>query len=58
MKRFMSPRELVEYIGISLSPQAKWRMDGKLPYIKIGRIVLYDRLEIEKWLENHKLGLR
>ena len=53
----MSPRDLVEFIGISLSTQAKWRMEGKLLYIKIGRIVLYDRLEIEKWLENHKMGL-
>ncbi len=57
MKRYMTPRELFQYIGISLSTQAKWRMENKLPYIKIGRFVRYDRLEIEKWLENHKMGI-
>jgi hypothetical protein len=48
---FLTPQDLFEEFGIPLQTQAKWRMkrgDGiKLPYIKLGRRVLYLRKSIE-----------
>lgn len=54
-KRWLSPQELAEEIGISTSTQAKLRMDRKIPFSKIGQFIKYDRLEINKWLENNKV---
>jgi|GEM_PF-1378787 hypothetical protein len=48
---FLTPQDLFEEFGIPLQTQAKWRMKRgdsiKLPYIKLGRRVLYLRKSIE-----------
>jgi len=57
-KRWLSPSELAEEFGISKSTQSKMRMqssESNLPYSKVGKYVRYDRLAINKWLEDHKI---
>ena len=48
---FLTPQDLFNEFGIPLQTQAKWRMKRgngiKLPYIKLGRRVLYVRRSIE-----------
>ena len=48
---FLTPQDLFNEFGIPLQTQAKWRMKRgngiKLPYIKLGRRVLYSRKSIE-----------
>ncbi len=40
--------------GIPKQTQAKMRMQGRIPYSKIGsKTIRYDRQQIDKWLENH-----
>lgn len=57
-KRWLSPRELEEEFAFSVSSQAKMRMasnSSTLPFSKIGKYIRYDRIEIDTWLENHKV---
>ena len=55
-KRWLTPKELEEEFGISKSTQAKYRMNNKIPYSKIGKYIRYDRNDIDSWLENHKIS--
>jgi predicted DNA-binding transcriptional regulator AlpA len=58
-KRWLNPVEFAEVYGFSVSTQAKMRMASNrstLPYSKIGgKFIRYDRLLIDKWLENHQV---
>jgi predicted DNA-binding transcriptional regulator AlpA len=57
-KRWLNPNELEEEFGFSVSSQAKMRMannSSTLPFSKIGKYIRYDRIEIDTWLENHKV---
>ena len=56
-KRWLSPKELASEFGFSESNQAKLRMDNKIPFSKIGRYIRYDRIEIDKWIENNKVDM-
>lgn len=57
-KRWLSPKELENEFGFSISSQAKMRMasnPSKIPFSKIGRYIRYDREDINQWLEQHKV---
>lgn len=58
-KRWLSPDDLEAEYGFSKSTQAKMRMASNrstLPYSKIGgKSIRYDRLLIDKWLEDHNV---
>lgn len=42
--------------AIKKSTQAKMRMQGIIPYSKIGyKLIRYDRIEIDKWIEQHSV---
>jgi len=51
-KRWLTPDELEKEYGITKSTQAKKRMNGRLPYSKLGQLVRYDRNKIDELLEN------
>lgn len=55
-KRWLNPKELEQEYAISQSTQAKYRMQKKIPFSKIGsKFIRYDVQKIEKWLENHEI---
>ena len=53
--RFMTPKQLEEEYSFSEANQAQMRMKKRIPYIKIGGYVKYDRIEIDKWLEQNAI---
>lgn len=59
-KRWLSPNELKEEYGFSKSTQSKMRMqssNSSIPFSKIGgKYIRYDRVAIDKWLEEHQVG--
>jgi len=59
-KRWLNPSELKEEFGIEKSTQSKWRMKSskiKIPFSKIGsKIIRYDRIKINIWLEKNEVG--
>lgn len=57
-KRWLSPSELEAEYGFSKSTQSKMRMRSSgscFPYSKVGKYIRYDRVAIDKWLEDHKI---
>jgi len=57
-KRWLSPDELSREYGFSKSTQSKMRMESNpsnLPFSKIGKYIRYDRVAIDKWLEDHQV---
>ena len=61
-KDFLTPKKLETEFGISILKQNKMRMRknqnqaNSLPFIKLGKLILYKRSEIEKWLDNNSKG--
>ena len=59
-KRWLTPIDLAEEYGFSKSTQAKMRMiksNSTIPFSKIGgKYIRYDRVAIDKWLEEHKVN--
>ena len=59
-KRWLSPEDLELEYGFSKSTQAKMRMiksNSTIPFSKIGgKYIRYDRVAIDKWLEEHKVN--
>ena len=63
-KDFLTPKKLEAEFGISLIKQSKMRMRKNqnqatsLPFIKLGKLILYKKSEIEKWLDSNSKGLK
>ena len=50
-RRFRA-RKAADYLGVSDSTLAKWRVRGEPPvYRKLGRVVVYDQTDLDLWLE-------
>jgi len=54
-KEWLTPEELEQEYGISITAQNRMRMERRIPYSKIGKYVRYKRSDIEEWLETHKI---
>jgi len=54
-KRLYSIKELVSLIGVT---EWFWRSqiwDGKLPFVQVGRKMLIDSNDLEKFIQKHKM---
>lgn len=54
--RFLNKKELALYLGISTFTVDSWVSQRRVPYIKMGRRVLFDPLDIEKWIGQNKIS--
>lgn len=63
---WLTPEQLQDQYGISRTQQAKLRMrrnykDGAtkypIPFVKIGKHILYLKADIEKWLLSQRKGV-
>ena len=57
-KRWLNSNELALIYGISKSSQSKMRMashPSNIPFSKVGKYIRYDRIAIDKWLEEHQV---
>ncbi len=55
-KRWLTPQELAVEFNISITVQNRLRSAKTMPYSRVGRQVRYDRIEIDKWLEDHRVS--
>ena len=53
-KRLLNEKEAAQYLGRSVWSIREMRYDGKLPFVKDGRSVLYDVLDLHSWIEKSK----
>ncbi|MCR2056414.1 helix-turn-helix domain-containing protein [Campylobacter helveticus] len=61
-KDFLTPKQLQEEFGISVGKQSKMRMrkhhnkENAIPFVKLGKTILYKRDEILSWLDNNMIN--
>ena len=56
MVEMLTPQDVSRITGLSLETLAQWRSKKiHLPYLKIGRLIRYDRRDVEAYLENCKV---
>jgi len=48
-KRYLSTKELSEYINISVNTIYSWVWQKRIPHIKFGRLVRFDLKAIDEW---------
>jgi len=56
-KKYLSPKDLAEYLGISLRTVYLWTSLRQIPFYRLGRLVRYSQKEIESWMKNKKIEL-
>ena len=54
--RLLTIQEAADYLGISRASLAGrgWRIKNRLPAIKVGRSVRFDKEALERWIERHR----
>ena len=55
LKRFMRSSEVKEHLKISTGTLQNLRINGTLPYIKVGGIIYYDTEEIQRIMREHRV---
>ena len=48
--RYMTAEQVATYIGTTEGTIRVWTSQRKIPFIKKGRLVRYDRLAIDAWM--------
>ena len=54
---WFDPQGLQNEYGFAKSTQAKYRMENKIPFCKVGKFIRYNRAEINAWIASHKMGV-
>jgi len=56
---WLTVAEVSRYLGFAgVDTQREWRDSGKLPYYLIGRVILYKKSEVDKFVEKHRIGIK
>ena len=57
-KKYLKSSEVMEMLSISPGTLQNLRINGTLPYSKIGGIILYEEKEIDRVMEENKISNR
>jgi len=59
MPKFIDEKQFCADLGISSVTATKWRAKAEgPPFIKVGRLVRYRRVDVDAWLESRTIGSR
>ena len=55
LQRNLTPNEAAELLGVAVQTLSVWRCNKRydLPYLKIGRKIMYRPVDIDSFLERH-----
>ena len=53
---WLNPEQLYHKFNIAMATQARYRIEKKIPYHKIGNKIFYKLSEINKWIDNAKVN--
>ena len=56
VKRLISVEETAKYLGVQMSTIYSWAWRRKIPSVKIGRRLLFDREDLDRMIESGKRG--
>ena len=54
LKRWLTIEEVEREYGFSNNTQKRMRRLKHIPFSKVGKKIRYDRLELDKWLEDNR----
>ncbi len=54
LKRWLTIEDVEREYGFSNNTQKRMRRLKKIPFSKVGKKVRYDRLELDRWLEDNR----
>ena len=57
MENLVGPKEIAEYLNVSINTIYSWVHIRNIPFFKIGRLVKFDLKEIENWKEGMKVDV-
>ena len=56
MQKFLTKKELAEYLGLSIFTIDSWVSERReIPYIKMGKRVMFDLKDVIEWIERKKI---
>jgi excisionase family DNA binding protein len=53
--RYIGIKELSEYLGLAKGTIYIWVCHKKIPYLKVGKLVKFDLVEVEEWLKDKRI---
>ncbi len=54
-KRLLNTREAAEYLGIAVDTVYRMARLRELPSVKVGRALRFDRVALERYVEQHSI---
>jgi len=54
-RRFIGIDELAQYVDISQNTLRYWVWRKQIPYLKIGKLLKFDIIEINQWLKDKRV---
>jgi excisionase family DNA binding protein len=52
-RKFLTVKEVSEYIGIATDTIYTMVNQRRIPYVKVGRLVKFDQAALDAWLKQH-----
>ncbi len=54
--RLLTVEQTADYLGRTPEAMLQLTRSGQLPTVRDGRLLLFDRLDLERWIAEHKTG--
>lgn len=56
-KRLLTVDEASHYLGLTKTTLYTWTCQKKIPHVKIGRALRFDKVELDSWIESKKISV-
>lgn len=53
MEKLLTARQVSELLEVKVSTVYDWISRGRIPYVKVGRLVRFKKTDIFRWIETH-----
>ncbi|MBI2071323.1 MAG: helix-turn-helix domain-containing protein [Elusimicrobia bacterium] len=53
-KRLLTPKETAQYLAVSQKTVYKWVFFRKIPCVKLGKALRFDKTEIDRWVDGQR----
>jgi excisionase family DNA binding protein len=54
-KKLLTIKEASEYLGFSIKALYHMVERGQIPFVKIRKNLRFDKIDLDKWIEKHKI---
>ena len=58
LERLLSIQEVAERLGVKQATIYSWTHQRKIPYVKAGRLLKFERQAIDAWIEKNRVESR